>query len=141
MLHGAWDYAAFKGVFPMTILTFVFALTTGLIWADILEQMEATSLHFMVHMSVLMFSFILGLAALSETYSSAHRFLVSDLERHPVMPRASRAALLVVTHDPGVGRRADRVLRMHDGKIVARVAGADLPGTLGFGPDQPGAGA
>jgi putative ABC transport system ATP-binding protein len=39
--------------------------------------------------------------------------------------------LIVVTHDPAVGRRADRVLRMFDGKIVERLAGQDLPRVLG----------
>ena len=39
--------------------------------------------------------------------------------------------LIVVTHDPAVGRRADRVLRMFDGKIVERTAGQDLPRVLG----------
>lgn len=40
--------------------------------------------------------------------------------------------LVVVTHDPGVGRRADRVLRMFDGKIIDRIAGADLTDTPGL---------
>jgi len=34
--------------------------------------------------------------------------------------------LVVVTHDPGVARRADRVLVMRDGRIVRRVAGAEV---------------
>ena len=34
--------------------------------------------------------------------------------------------LLVVTHDPGVARRADRVLIFRDGEIVKRVAGSDV---------------
>jgi len=34
--------------------------------------------------------------------------------------------LVVVTHDPGVARRADRVLVMRDGRIVRRVAGTDV---------------
>jgi putative ABC transport system ATP-binding protein len=34
--------------------------------------------------------------------------------------------LVVVTHDPAVGGRADRVLRMLDGRIVERVKGSDL---------------
>ncbi|MBW2268933.1 MAG: ABC transporter ATP-binding protein [Deltaproteobacteria bacterium] len=34
--------------------------------------------------------------------------------------------LLVVTHDPGVARRADRVLVMQDGQIVKRVAGSKV---------------
>jgi len=39
--------------------------------------------------------------------------------------------LIVVTHDPAVGSRADRVLRMLDGRIVERVAGRDLPDVIG----------
>jgi putative ABC transport system ATP-binding protein len=34
--------------------------------------------------------------------------------------------LVVVTHDPNVARRADRVITLVDGRIVGRVAGADL---------------
>ena len=34
--------------------------------------------------------------------------------------------LVVVTHDPGVARRADRVLVMRDGRIVRRVVGAEV---------------
>lgn len=40
--------------------------------------------------------------------------------------------LVVVTHNPDVGRRADRVLQMFDGRIVNRVAGSELPRTLGI---------
>ena len=40
--------------------------------------------------------------------------------------------LVVVTHDPAVGRRADRVLQMFDGRIAARVAGSELPASLGI---------
>jgi putative ABC transport system ATP-binding protein len=39
--------------------------------------------------------------------------------------RAGRT-LIVVTHDPNVARRADRVLLFRDGEIVKRIAGADL---------------
>ena len=34
--------------------------------------------------------------------------------------------LLVVTHNPAVARRADRVLVMQDGEIVRRVAGSEI---------------
>lgn len=34
--------------------------------------------------------------------------------------------LVVVTHDPNVGRRSDRVLVLRDGEIVKRVAGREL---------------
>lgn len=34
--------------------------------------------------------------------------------------------LVVVTHDPNVARRADRVITLVDGRIVSRVRGADL---------------
>ena len=34
--------------------------------------------------------------------------------------------LIVVTHDPGVARRANRVLLMTDGRIARRLRGADL---------------
>ena len=47
--------------------------------------------------------------------------------------------LIVVTHDPAVGRRADRVLRMFDGKIIERVAGRDLPEVLGVVSEPQGA--
>jgi putative ABC transport system ATP-binding protein len=43
---------------------------------------------------------------------------------------AEGLTLIVVTHDPQVGRRADRVLRMLDGRIVERVRGEDLAGVL-----------
>jgi len=38
--------------------------------------------------------------------------------------------LLVVTHDPAVARRAERVLVLEDGRIVRRLAGAELEGAL-----------
>jgi putative ABC transport system ATP-binding protein len=41
---------------------------------------------------------------------------------------AEGLTLVVVTHDPNVGRRAHRVLRMLDGRIVERVRGEDLAG-------------
>ena len=34
--------------------------------------------------------------------------------------------LVLVTHDPGVARRADRVVTLVDGRIVSRMRGADL---------------
>ena len=45
--------------------------------------------------------------------------LLSDLNRRG-------RTLIVVTHDPVVARRADRVLVMRDGEIVKRVAGQDV---------------
>ena len=44
---------------------------------------------------------------------------------------AEGLTLVVVTHDPNVGRRADRVLVMRDGEVVQRVAGRELS----YGPD------
>ncbi|MHA7836103.1 MAG: ABC transporter ATP-binding protein [bacterium] len=51
-------------------------------------------------------------------------------------------SLVVVTHDPIVARRASRVLVMRDGRILRRVAGADVRdlGSL-FEDEQAGAGA
>jgi putative ABC transport system ATP-binding protein len=40
--------------------------------------------------------------------------------------------LIVVTHDPGVARRADRVTILTDGRIVRRLAGADIGSALGL---------
>jgi len=45
--------------------------------------------------------------------------MLSDLHREG-------HTLIVVTHDPNVARRADRVLVMRDGEIVKRVSGADV---------------
>jgi putative ABC transport system ATP-binding protein len=39
---------------------------------------------------------------------------------------ANGLTLIVVTHDPGVASRANRVISMRDGKIVQRLRGADL---------------
>ena len=50
---------------------------------------------------------------------------------------AEGLTLVLVTHNPTVGRRADRVLRMFDGRIVERVAGSDLPASLGFAAPPP----
>jgi predicted ABC-type transport system involved in lysophospholipase L1 biosynthesis ATPase subunit len=35
--------------------------------------------------------------------------------------------LVVVTHDPNVARRADRVIVMVDGKIARRLQGREVP--------------
>ena len=35
--------------------------------------------------------------------------------------------LVVVTHDPNVARRADRVIVMVDGRVARRMKGSDLP--------------
>ena len=67
---------------------------------------------------------------------------------------AAGRTLVVVTHDPAVARRADRVLVMRDGGIVKRVRGADVGDLAGLfefdpppesasaagelGPDSPG---
>jgi len=39
---------------------------------------------------------------------------------------AEGLTLIVVTHDPNIGRRSDRVLVLHDGEIVQRVSGREL---------------
>ena len=44
---------------------------------------------------------------------------------------ADGLTLVVVTHDPNVARRADRVILMTDGRIVRRVAAAELGTALG----------
>lgn len=46
----------------------------------------------------------------------------------PEGPDAPKRALLMVTHDPQVARRADRVVRMVDGRIVDEPRAADAPG-------------
>ncbi|UCE85587.1 MAG: ABC transporter ATP-binding protein [Deltaproteobacteria bacterium] len=43
---------------------------------------------------------------------------------------AGGLTLVVVTHDPGIARRARRVLVMRDGRIVERIRGADLNESL-----------
>ena len=43
---------------------------------------------------------------------------------------AEGLTLMVVTHNPSVGRRADRVLRMFDGRIAERLSGDQLPSSL-----------
>jgi putative ABC transport system ATP-binding protein len=42
--------------------------------------------------------------------------------------------LMVVTHDPAVAARAQRVLVMRDGRIVERLSGGDLAARSGLGP-------
>ena len=34
--------------------------------------------------------------------------------------------LIVVTHDPSVARRADRIIVMRDGRVAERMAGSEL---------------
>jgi putative ABC transport system ATP-binding protein len=43
---------------------------------------------------------------------------------------AEGLTLVVVTHDANVARRADRIILMRDGRIVRRVAPAELGGAL-----------
>ena len=45
--------------------------------------------------------------------------------------------LVVVTHDPAVARRADRVIVLVDGRITRRLAGSEITGALDFS-DTPG---
>jgi putative ABC transport system ATP-binding protein len=40
--------------------------------------------------------------------------------------QAAGRTLVVVTHDPAVARRADRVVVLHDGEILKRVASAEV---------------
>jgi putative ABC transport system ATP-binding protein len=54
--------------------------------------------------------------------SAAGRQVMDLLERM----NDAGLTLLVVTHDPNIGRRAKRVLVLHDGEIVKRVAGSEL---------------
>jgi putative ABC transport system ATP-binding protein len=46
---------------------------------------------------------------------------------------AEGLTLVVVTHDPNIGRRAGRVLVLHDGRVAQTMAGREL----GFGPGPP----
>lgn len=41
------------------------------------------------------------------------------------LPRATGTTVLLITHDPDLAARADRVLRMHAGKVVSDRAGTD----------------
>jgi MFS family permease len=77
------------------VLIFLFSLTSGLLFGQIIERIPPADLYFMVHMSVLMFSLLLGMAALSETFSTSHHFILADTVRYPVHPRTARAAVLV----------------------------------------------
>lgn len=54
--------------------------------------------------------------------SAAGRQIMDLLERM----NGEGLTLVVVTHDPNIGRRANRVLVLRDGEIVHRVAGRDL---------------
>lgn len=49
---------------------------------------------------------------------------VMDLLEHM---NADGLTLIVVTHDPNIGRRARRALMLSDGRITRRIAGRDLP--------------
>jgi putative ABC transport system ATP-binding protein len=45
---------------------------------------------------------------------------------------ASGLTFVVVTHDPGIGQRADRVLLLRDGRLDREIAGSELGGGLGI---------
>ncbi len=46
--------------------------------------------------------------------------------------------LVVVTHDPSVARRADRVIVLVDGRVARRLAGSEVMGTADlFAPVEP----
>jgi putative ABC transport system ATP-binding protein len=45
---------------------------------------------------------------------------------------ANGLTLVVVTHDPGIGRRADRVLLLRDGRVDREIAGSELAGSVGI---------
>ena len=44
---------------------------------------------------------------------------------------ADGLTLLVVTHDPGIGRRAERVILLRDGEVDRELLGSDLPESVG----------
>jgi putative ABC transport system ATP-binding protein len=50
---------------------------------------------------------------------------------------ANGLTLVLVTHDPSVARRANRVVTMMDGQIVQRVRGEDLVGSPASSPPEP----
>jgi putative ABC transport system ATP-binding protein len=56
---------------------------------------------------------------------------------------ASGRTIILVTHDPGVGKRAHRVIALHDGRVVKDernvrpATPVPVGGTLGYGHDDP----
>ena len=67
--------------------------------------------------------------------SSSGRIVIELLERM----NGDGLTLVVVTHDPGVARRAGRVLVMADGRVVDRMRGGELPASLVAGQPAPAA--
>ena len=62
--------------------------------------------------------------------SAAGRQVLELLERM----NAEGLTLVIVTHDPNVGRRANRVIVLRDGEIVRTLAGSDLEPGFGLAP-------